>query len=86
MNVQINTEQRTRIRETVLKGKPNRVSKVDFKITVGTRVPRERVHLVVVPETIVEVVPRYRGYLYFVVEDEIVIVDPKTLEIVAVIV
>jgi hypothetical protein len=30
-------------------------------------------------------VPEYRGYLYFVYEDEIVIVDPNTLAIVAVI-
>ncbi|MFZ1150423.1 MAG: DUF1236 domain-containing protein [Xanthobacteraceae bacterium] len=30
-------------------------------------------------------VPQYRGFDYFLVEDEIVIVDPRTLEIVAII-
>jgi Protein of unknown function (DUF1236) len=88
VNVQINPEQRTRIREVILKGghapKVTR-SEVNFSIRVGTRVPRERIHLVPVPEEIVQIVPRYRGFLYFVFEDEIVIVDPKTLEIVAVI-
>jgi len=88
VNVQINPEQRTRIREVILKGghapKVSR-SEVNFSIRVGTRVPRERIHLAPVPEEIVQIVPRYRGFLYFVFEDEIVIVDPKTLEIVAVI-
>jgi hypothetical protein len=37
-----------------------------------------------VPETIVEIVPQYRGFRYIVVEDELVIIDPETLEIVAV--
>ena len=34
---------------------------------------------------IVEVHPAWRGYMYFVVNDEIVIVEPSTLKIVAVI-
>jgi hypothetical protein len=33
----------------------------------------------------VRIVPQYRGFDYLLVEDEIVIVDPRTLEIVAVI-
>ena len=81
----LNTEQRTRIRETVLRGgNVNRVSNVNFNISVGTVVPRS-VHLVAVPSTIVEVHPAWRGFLYFVVNDEIVIVEPGTLRIVAVI-
>jgi hypothetical protein len=43
------------------------------------------VHVVVLPEEIVRIVPEYRGYEYFLVGDEIVIVDPRTLEIVAII-
>jgi hypothetical protein len=81
----LNTEQRTRIRETVLRGgNVNRVSNVNFNISVGTVVPRS-VHLVAVPSTIVEVHPAWRGFLYFVVNDEIIIVEPGTLRIVAVI-
>jgi hypothetical protein len=81
----LNTEQRTRIRETVFKGgNINRVSNVNFNISVGTVVPRS-VHLVTVPSTIVEVHPAWRGFLYFVVNDEIIIVEPGTLRIVAVI-
>jgi hypothetical protein len=81
----LNTEQRTKIRETVLRGgNVNRVTNVNFNIRVGTVVPRS-VILVTVPSTIVEIYPAWRGYLYFVVEDEIIIVEPGTLRIVAVI-
>jgi hypothetical protein len=83
----LSTEQRTRIRETVLKGGgAARVSRteVNFNISVGTTVPRT-VRLVPVPATIVEIHPAWRGYLYFVVEEEIIIVEPGTLRIVAVI-
>jgi len=81
----LTTEQRTKIRETVLKGSNvNRVSRVDFNVSVGTAVPRS-VHLVTVPETIIVVHPAWRGFLYFVVNDEIIIVEPRTLEIVAVV-
>lgn len=57
---------------------------MNFSISVGTRVPRS-VHFVTLPSEIVRIVPQYRGYEYFLVEDEIVIIDPQTLEIVAVI-
>jgi len=81
----ITTEQRTRIRETVLKGgKAPRVSSVNFSISVGTAVPRS-VKLVVVPREVVEIHPAWRGYMYFVYEDEIIIVNPRSHEIVAII-
>jgi hypothetical protein len=83
-NVEVTTEQRTRIREhrTVLER--GRVDRVDFSISVGTAVPRT-VRVYDLPAEIVEVVPRYRGFKYVLVRNEIVIIDPRTLEIVAVI-
>ena len=85
--VTFTTEQRTRIRETVLRGgnapQVERAS-INFALTVGTVVPRT-VRLVAVPALIVEVHPAWRGYLYFVVDDEIIIVEPGSLRIVAVI-
>jgi len=81
----LNTEQRTKIRETVLRGgNVNRVSSVNFNVSVGTVVPHS-VRLVAVPASIVEIHPAWRGYEYFVVNDEIIIVEPGTLKIVAVI-
>jgi Protein of unknown function (DUF1236) len=84
-NVSFSTEQRTKIRETVLKEKnAPRVSKVDFSIREGTVVPRT-VRVVEIPDVIVEIHPEWRGYKYFLVNEELVVVDPATLRIVAVI-
>jgi len=85
VNVDLSTEQRTRIHEVLIKerGAP-RVANVDFSLTAGTRVPRS-IHLMRVPRTIVEIEPVWRGFEYFLVGDDIVVVNPRTLEIVAVI-
>jgi hypothetical protein len=74
-NVTLSTEQRTKIRETVLVGgNVPRVSNVNFSISVGTTVPTS-VHVVEVSPVLIEIHPEWRGHLYFVVNDEIIIVD-----------
>jgi hypothetical protein len=84
-NVQLSQEQRTRIHDVIIKERSApRVANVDFSLDVGTRVPRT-VRLVRVPISIIEIEPRWRGFEYFLVGDEIVIVDPRLMEIVAVI-
>jgi len=83
-SVTLTSEQRTKVRQTVLEGRNvPRVNRVDFSLNVGTVVPRS-VHVVEVPETIVEIHPEWRRYLYFVYNDQIIIVEPRTLKIVAV--
>jgi hypothetical protein len=73
--VNLTTEQRTKIRETVLVGgNAPRVSNVNFSIRVGTVVPSS-VRVVEVAPVLVEIHPEWRGYMYFVVGDEIIIVD-----------
>jgi peptidoglycan hydrolase-like protein with peptidoglycan-binding domain len=73
--VSVTPQQRTRIRETVFaSNNVPRVDNVNFAVRVGTTVPSS-VHLVVVPETLVEVYPQWRDDEYFVVRDEVVIVD-----------
>ena len=55
-----------------------------FRLGVGVRVPRT-IRFYRLPPDIVEFVPEYRGYLYFLTEDGlVVIVDPFTFEIVSV--
>jgi hypothetical protein len=72
--VSFTSEQRTKIRETVFKERnAPRVSKVNFAINVGTVVPRT-VHIIEVPEVIVDIHPEWRGFRYFIVNEEIVIV------------
>jgi len=60
------------------------VSNVNFAVRVGTVVPRN-VTVVRVPDVIVRIHPQWRGYKYFVYQDEIVILEPDSLRIVAVI-
>ncbi len=83
--VQLSEQQRSDLRRTVINvGSAPKVGHVDFDVTVGTVVPRDRIHVVPVPETLVQIEPSWRGFLYFVYEDDIVVVDPNTMQIVAV--
>jgi hypothetical protein len=84
-SVQLSEDQRSQIKTIIGRERgPQLGSNVHFNVSVGTRVPRS-VHVVVLPEEIVRIIPEYRGYDYFLIGDEIVIVDPRTLEIVAII-
>jgi Protein of unknown function (DUF1236) len=84
VNVEINEQQRSRIRDVVVSRRNiPRVSNVNFDIRVGTVVPRT-VRFVTVPEEIVRIYPRYRRHRIVIVGDEILIIDPVTFRIVAV--
>jgi uncharacterized protein DUF1236 len=54
-----------------------------FRALGRKRIP-DRIEVYTLPETIVDIVPQYRGFRYIVAENELIIVDPDTLEIVAV--
>jgi hypothetical protein len=86
VNVNLTSEQRTKIHSIIVseRGAP-RIAHADFDVRVGTVVPRGKVKFVAVPSSIVEIQPAWRGFEYFLVGDEIVIVDPATLRIVAVV-
>lgn len=86
MKVQLNDQQRTQIRTTVIEGRgAPRVGNVNFDVTVGTVIPRDSIHVVPVPATLVRIEPAWRGFLYFVYQDEVVIVSPRDMRIVAVV-
>jgi hypothetical protein len=82
-SVNLNDQQRTRVSQSFARLNVQPVRNVNFSVSVGTVVPRD-VHLQIVPAEIVEIVPQYRGYSFFAVRDEIVIVDPATYKIVTV--
>jgi Protein of unknown function (DUF1236) len=83
--VQLTEEKRTNIHQTILRERNvNRATNVNFSINVGTRIPRS-VRLEVLPASVITIVPEYRSYRYFVVDDQICIVEPSTYEIVEVI-
>jgi hypothetical protein len=69
----LTSEQRTKIRTTVLNSGP-RVSNVNFSVSVGTVVPTS-VRVVAVPDVLIDIHPEWRGFMYFIVGDRIIIVD-----------
>lgn len=83
-DIRINDEQRSRIREVFVRHRDiPRVSHLDVELRPGVRLHR-RVHFVAVPQDVIRIYPEFRRYRVFRTEDEIVIVEPTTLRIVAV--
>ncbi len=85
-SVTLSTEQKTKIQTSIKSQSVEHYSRtrVNFDLRVGIRVPTT-IRVFVLPVEIVEIVPQYRGFKYIIVEDEILILDPVTLEIVAII-
>jgi len=86
--VNLTSQQRTELRTSVIeKSSAPKISRsqINFNLAVGTVVPRSGVvHFVDVPETLIHIHPAWRGYKYFVVDEEIIIVEPSSYKIVAV--
>jgi hypothetical protein len=80
----LSTEQRTRITSVIRNEHVAPINNVDFSLAVGSRIPRDRVHLLPLPGEVITIYPQWRGYEFILVHDEIIVVDPRTLEIVAV--
>jgi len=80
----LSTEHHARFRDTIRSEKVAPLNEVRFSVTIGEAVPRT-VHLNRLPARVLEYAPQYRGYEYILVGDDILIVDPRTLRIVAVI-
>jgi hypothetical protein len=76
-------EQRTKITTVIREQHVQPVTNVNFEIRTGVRIPRERdVKFYPLPQEVVTIYPQWRGYEYILVKDKIVVVDPRTFEIV----
>ena len=99
----VSEDQHSQIKTVIARvsGPQSRVDRrqIDFSVSIGAPVPRS-VQVVALPNEIVQIVPQYRGFNYFVISyrtkdvgggdymlvwDQLVIIDPQTLEIVAII-
>jgi hypothetical protein len=76
-------EQRTTIRTSITRQNVKPVTNINFSVSIGTRVPRT-VGFHPLPAEVVTIYPDWRGYEFFLVNDQVVVVNPRTLEIVAV--
>ena len=81
-SAKLSTEQRTKI-TSVIKQQNVKPVKLNVSVSVGTRIPAS-VHFYPLPQQVVVIYPEWRGYDYILVGDQIVVVDPRTHEIVAI--
>lgn len=84
--VKLSTEQRTKIATVIKSQKVERVTpaQLNVSINIGTRIPAH-VRLYPLPTEVITIYPEWRGYDYILVGDEIVIINPRTHEIVFII-
>jgi hypothetical protein len=99
--VPVSEDQHSQVKTAIARASAPRVDRreLHFCVSIGARVPQS-VHIVALPDEIVQILPQYRGFDYFIisyrtkdpggadyffVKDELVIIDPKTLEIDAII-
>ncbi|MGY3550936.1 hypothetical protein ACVWZ4_006297 [Bradyrhizobium sp. USDA 4472] len=80
----LSTEQRTQITSVIREEHVRPVTNANFSVSVGTRIPREGIELHALPSRVVTIYPEWRTYKYVLVKDEIVVINPDTYEIVAV--
>jgi hypothetical protein len=81
-SARVNDEQRGELRRMLRGTHVQPAPNIDFSVDVGARIPRS-VHLYRLPPRIVDIVPGYQGYMYFLLADgRIAIVDPNSLEII----
>jgi hypothetical protein len=83
--VELSGEKRDRV-QTALRDKPDVKHRTDvhIDISIGRRLPRDW-DFAPLPVAVIEIVPEYRDYVYVWVEEEYLICDPVTYEVVAVI-
>jgi len=83
-STKVTVEQKREITQVIREEKVKPVD-VDFDVSVGVVVPKSKVELRPLPTRIIKLVPRYEGYLFFVLADgRIVIVEPSSLKVVVV--
>ena len=74
------TEQRE-IVSTIREQHVQPLTSVNFEIRAGVRVPRD-VRFYPLPREVVTIYPQWRGYEFVLVNDKILVINPRTLEIV----
>jgi Protein of unknown function (DUF1236) len=78
----LTSEQRTKITGIVRQHKVA-PTQLNVSVRVGTRIP-DSVHFYPLPQEVFVIYPEWRGYDYIMVGDEILVIDPRTHQIVAI--
>lgn len=80
---QITSEQRDKIRDSIKNAKVDHIAKLEIPMSVGAEVPRN-LHFYPFPKEVAEIAPEYGAYFYVVAAEKIVVIDPLTYRIVAI--
>jgi hypothetical protein len=81
-SAKLSTEQRSKI-GSILREHRVEPAHLNVSVNIGTRIP-DSVHFYPLPEDVYVIYPEWRGYDYILVGNEILVVDPRTHEIVAI--
>jgi len=81
-SAKLSTEQRSKI-TAIFRQHKVEPAHLNVSVSVGTRVP-DSVHFYPLPVEVYVVYPEWRGYDYILVGNEILVIDPRTHEIVAI--
>jgi hypothetical protein len=81
-SAKLSTEQRSKI-TTIIKQRKVASVHLNVAVHVGARLPAS-VHFYPLPVEVIAIYPEWRGYDYILVGDQILVVDPRSHEIVAV--
>ena len=81
-SAKLSPEQRSKI-TTIIKQQKVAPAQLNVSVRVGTHVP-ESVHFYPLPVEVFVVYPEWRGYDYILVGEQILVIDPRTHQIVAI--
>jgi Protein of unknown function (DUF1236) len=76
-------DQRTKISTSIKQQNVPPVTNVNFAIAIGSQIPGD-IRRAPLPRNVLDVYPAWRGYEFIMVGSDIVIIDPMTLRIVAI--
>ncbi len=80
---QISSDQKARIVESVKNANVDHVAKIAIPMQVGAEVPRN-LHFYPLPKQVAEIVPEYGNFFYVVAAEKVVVIDPLSYRIVAI--
>jgi len=82
--LELTPAERLAIYQSVTQTKKNNAAPIGFRATVGAHVP-DSVELAPLSETLAKLIPRARDFSIGMVEKEVILVDPGTRQVVAVV-
>jgi hypothetical protein len=82
--LELTPAERLAIYQSVTQAKKNNAAPIGFRATVGAHVP-DSVELAPLSDTLAKLVPRARDFSIGMVEKEVILVDPGTRQVVAVV-